>query len=277
MQIVTFATRGTEGVYRNYSRYLDDLEKEANGFRIPLIKFSEEIFFLHESYFPVGFKYFRKGAGYWIWKPLVILEAARISRERYLLYIDVDLKIENINVEELISSLQNEVASAFEMEDKLVDWISKRAFKYFGLTSKTSCKTYASGLLLFDTHHPEFEIWIQNWKSHLFNPKLLLDPFFSWKRNHRHDQTILSALVCRGTLSVAKLPDRCLITEHDAANHLSNETTRILHGRGTPLPGRRRVGFLFSILFHKFQIFQFWLRFESHNLLKKFKISRIHK
>jgi hypothetical protein len=276
MQIVTFATRGSEGVYRNYSQYLDALEAEAKRFHIPLITFSEEIFPLHPSYVPIGFQHFRKGAGYWIWKPLVILEAASISSQRYLLYMDVDLKIENINVEELIESLQDEVAAAFEMQDRLVDWCSKRAFNYFGLTSKTSCKTYASGLLLFDTQHPEFEIWIQEWRRHLLNPKLLLDPFFTWKRNHRHDQTILSALVCKGTLSVAKLPHRCLISENDGFNHLSNEATRILHGRGIPLPARR-VGFLLSVLFHKLQIFQFWFRLGRHSLLKKFNFSRNNK
>ncbi len=271
ISIVTFATTGKNYRYRDYSNFLDELRTELSKLGFDLLSYNQT------DIAPTNFKSIkpftkmRRGAGYWVWKPFIIKTAAAQIQTRYLLYVDVDLRVENINQEQLIASLNQQAVGVFEMKDKVSDWSSDRSLQYFDKNLIADSFSYASGVILLDTEHVDFENWLRIWESYLLNPKLILDPLFTTKQNHRHDQTILSSLIAIGRLSISKLPPTSLVLDG------SNETTHrndwggtvLRHGRLERPVDDKRSRNQISVIFHKAQLVMFWIRFSVVNLKKK--------
>ncbi len=258
--IVTFASIGKSYNSRDYSPQLMQLQNELSDSGVRLWAYNQNDINRNEIPCSRAFWVLRKGAGSWVWKPYVIREAATCSKARYLLYMDVDLRILNLDVAELISSLDGKPAAAFEMQDKISDWSSKKCLDFFSKAVIQDSKSYASGLILFDTEHHRFSEWLATWENLLVDPRLILDPFFSIHNSHRHDQTILSSLIVSGAIEVSKLPSEVLVySPPDLDAIVANPAKSVfLHARSPQSTTRFNFRKFISFLFHKVQLIQFW-------------------
>jgi len=259
-EIVTFASIGKSYKARNYSTQLMQLQGDLRNLDIHLWSYNQNDIDRNQIPCSRAFWVLRKGAGSWVWKPYVIRSSAAHSPSRYLLYMDVDLRILNLDVPELISSLEGRPAAAFELQDQISDWSSKRCLNFFNKAIIQDFKSYASGLILFDTEHPQFFDWLDTWENFLVNPKLILEPFFSIHNTHRHDQTILSSLVVSGQLKMSKLPSEVLVYSPPDPSEIESSPTKSIffHARSPQNIFILKYPKFISFLFHKLQLMQFW-------------------
>jgi hypothetical protein len=150
-----------------------------------------------------------RGAGYWIWKPYIILKTFDlIENGDCVLYSDAGLKvIDNLNpLFELSRSLPNEGKIIFR-----VPWVgAKHVAKVwtkrdcFVLTNANESKYWnapmtngAVSLWVKNNNNIEF---LKEWLRYLRDPRISTDDFNMFGMNdpefkdHRHDQSVLSIL-----------------------------------------------------------------------------------
>ncbi len=270
LTIVTFATFGKYRSHRDYTDFVVRLRQSCSILGLNLLVFSyatdsvEADFVLQDRTYPM-----RKGAGYWSWKPEVIREASQFAKTRYLMYLDSDLILNRLPNFSKVSNFDELGVAVFQTDDDLVYWTSKRCLKYFGIRNNQNDKIFYAGSILLDLHNRRSFDFLDTWEKHLLKDRLLLDPFWSFSLNHRHDQSILSCLVAVSEVQVALLPSGFFQT--GSVNKSSQSEAWLIHGETNILNESKIVSFLSSLksrLFHKFELGFFLF----HTFFSNFKI-----
>ena len=202
--VVTFATFGRKRNGRDYTFYVERIRDSCKKLGLDFLVFSFEGGLEMAGYFEIErLLPMRKGAGYWSWKPNVVLQAAGMAKSRYVLYIDADLNLKGLpKVLEIPGFTENGIA-VFSTSEQLVDWTSKKCLRAFGIDRNNKSKIVASGIILIDTHNMNYKKFLLEWNEAMSDMTKLLDPFWSWKMIHRHDQSILSCLIALSAIRVS--------------------------------------------------------------------------
>lgn len=142
----------------------------------------------------------RYGAGAWFWKPIIILDALELSSAKYLMYLDVDCRITKDPLPYLEEHLKLNSIALFKNPQLLMENISHRAKKSLMLESKfSSPPTLVTAGIVLVKNSLEARKELIVWSKAMGNPRVLLHPVITFKKEkHRHDQSVLSALISMG-------------------------------------------------------------------------------
>ena len=144
----------------------------------------------------------KRGYGYWIWKPLVILDVMRKSTEGdIIVYADTGstISVQKEKFQQLIQDVvthpTHRVAYVSEYCEGL--WTKRDVFDFFGSTDFTQRQLGGSPQFLMNT--PENEYVMQDWlrvmcidSYHLVDDSVSIGKNYEPFGEHRHDQSILS-------------------------------------------------------------------------------------
>ncbi len=199
--LVTFATVGPKTPFRDYSEKVDGLKRFAESAGIDFKSFNHiEIASSRFNRYKNEYFKLRKGAGYWHWKPIVILEAIQLFPSSLILYVDVDVDFVKIEKHKLIQTAMSAPIHAFKTLDLIYDWTSTQCLTDLdpGLTYRKSY-IYVAGIILVNPEFKATEYFLMQWMAAMDNEQSLLDPKNSLSRRHRHDQSIFSLLAAKET------------------------------------------------------------------------------
>ena len=262
LTVVTFATLGSRLGQRDYSAALLRMRQNCKRLGVELLTSTFEGSGISEVNFEIEREIFlRKGAGYWHWKPKVIKKALSIAQSRYILYLDVDLHL--VSLPNFLESRELEEVGllAFETNEKLSDWSSKRCLKHFQLESDYEASIISASLILADSTSAIALKSLDYWENALKNRKLLLDPFWTIKTNHRHDQSVFSCLIATGSVKLCRLRQGFYQTGlNNGHNEIDNAW--VIHGSLESKTEKEKlvlIHTLRSFLFHKVELAFFLL------------------
>lgn len=139
----------------------------------------------------------KRGGGYWIWKPKIILHALENLGKR-VLYLDASVGWDG-DIHQQIDAMGDwfTVRSGYAQ----ADWTKRDCFTLMACDEEKywSAKQLWAGCVLVDTTK---EWLLKLWLSYCENPNIIMDipnvcgkPNFPNFREHRHDQSILTNLV----------------------------------------------------------------------------------
>jgi hypothetical protein len=257
--VATFATFGVSAKYRDYSEQHESMSKSCLREGVPLLTYSfQECFspgleILSRPY-PM-----RKGAGYWAWKPELIKNALSKSASRYILYVDVDLSIRRLDSLVVDSSFFENGVALFETREHLSDWCSTRCLRRFRLLGQGSRKIFSASVVLVDSQNSRANELLEVWDRALRDYRMILDPVFTFKTNHRHDQSVLSCLIATSKVRTSHFAQGFYQTGVDNGNQTVGSAW-LVHGeiRSLSNPGRiSRFNVWRSFLFHKYELVKF--------------------
>ena len=140
-----------------------------------------------------------RGAGYWLWKPYVILKAMKqIPRGDFLLYVDSGSLLKN-NVEKLIEKLGDKDILLFNNSYRMEPYTKSKLYKIMNASPEASYprEQLAAGYILL-RNTPQAQKFIEQWLYWAQIPGAIdnspseseLPSFIE----HRHDQSILCIL-----------------------------------------------------------------------------------
>jgi hypothetical protein len=147
-----------------------------------------------------------RGAGYWLWKPTIILsEIQKLAENEYLLYFDSSITLDaKLNLEEFEVGKKAFHVWAYEQHsNNLESWTDGRVLDYLDVSpgSRKSPMVIAGFLLIKKTKKSLqlIEKWLE-WS--LIDDLLCPDRFEGYSPTHgtiwhRHDQSLLSILVAQ--------------------------------------------------------------------------------
>jgi len=272
--VVTFATFGHTRKQRDYSFFVERIRKSCSklGLRLLVLSFPDgegkADFWEIKRVLPM-----RKGAGYWSWKPEVIFESLKLANTRYMLYLDSDLNIHAAPTISEIPEFSKNGVAVFRTNELLSDFTSKRCLKSFGVDKKNNFPIISASAVLIDRENPNAINFLLEWRRSINDLTKLLDPFWSWRMFHRHDQSILSCLIATSAVQVSFFTPGFYQTGINNKN-LSPDKAWLTHGEvGTAISKHRidRLDDLKSRIFHKYELGIYLLR----NRLPKTRIFRI--
>lgn len=262
LTVVTFATLGSSLGQRDYSAALLRMRQNCKRLGVELLTSTFAGSGISQVNFEIERELFlRKGAGYWHWKPKVIKKALSIAQSRYILYLDVDLHLESLPNFLESRELEEVGLLAFETAEKLSDWSSKRCLKHFRLESDHEAPIISASLILVDSTSTIALKSLDHWENALNNRKLLLDPFWTIKSNHRHDQSVFSCLVATGSVKLCRLRQGFYQTGLDNGQ-TEIEEAWIIHGSLESKTKKETLALIYSLkafLFHKVDLAVFLL------------------
>jgi hypothetical protein len=165
---------------------------------------------LTDSDLPENFKkefenYFleKRGYGYWIWKPFIILnELKNISNDEILLYIDSTDLPKSPFFDLILNHFKTENIFLTNRGYKHGDWTKRDCFIHMNCDNEKYYNEFQleAGLLAFKKNDLCFSI-LNEWFENMKNKKILDDtpntlgfPNLPNFRDHRHDQSILTNL-----------------------------------------------------------------------------------
>lgn len=159
----------------------------------------------------------KQGAGFWLWKPWVILNTMRHAPENAIIIYADSGCVFKTSLLPLIDLTKKHGMLLCEYEDKQTyGYASKRTKREVFIQLDCDSPEYynkpalwAGFLMLKNT--PETRQFIEKWLSYCENPKLLIDgpsskselPEF---QGHHHDQAILTALAAQSTIPKYLIP-----------------------------------------------------------------------
>lgn len=159
------------------------------------------------------------GAGYWLWKPWVILDAMKKAPENaVIIYADTG-SVFNGSLKPLVKMMGDHpflfcYYDDEEREGLLENRVTKEVFQKLGCENEHCYKhpIIWAGFLIV-RNNQKARIFIQEWLDHCRDKKLLLGQYGDSKnirnfKGHQQDQTILGVLV-------AKTEDKVLIPYYD--------------------------------------------------------------
>lgn len=259
IHVITFGTTGKSTSYRDYSKELIRLQSEAQRLGCSFEAYNQFSESFVKSQLALNRYPMRKGAGYWSWKPDIILDAISKNPSHLILYLDADFEL--VRLDELLDGINKEnfgVALA-QMNHHLRNWISKRCAEHFKISSTTDPLAYSASVILANPLNDSCVPCLMQWRDNLSKPKLLLDPVFTLRRNHRHDQTILSAMIAIGTIKVFDLPEIIYIEGVSNENDYERAWVRSKKTSKKVINSLHVFLKIRSIAFHKWQLVKFWL------------------
>jgi len=262
--VVTYATKGKNFRHRDYSDSIIRLSSQCKKLGLGFQDASDLVDGNFGS--PKSEMYYglRKGAGYWSWKPKVILAAITHVSTRYILYVDVDVHIFQVPISKLIHSTDVFGLSLYKTNEELKDWTSPRCLKIHNIGKLSLDKIYSASAIFIDIQSKDAISALVMWDEAIQDPKQLLDPFWSVKLNHRHDQSIISCLVASERIKVGALP---LGFYQGGVDNGSVTTSNSWMATGIQTPSassnsKRHLLYLKTFLFHKFQLGLFLVRLQ---------------
>lgn len=145
----------------------------------------------------------QRGAGYWIWKPWIILDTLKIlDGDEGFLYLDAGA-LPNLHVDSYLNFLTDGKIHLWSQKSALEDnkyWVDPDVWEHIvGDRDVRGTHAWAGAILSPNTE--ECRRIIEMWLNLCLNPKLLRpETFQSYTRGseliaHRHDQSILNCLI----------------------------------------------------------------------------------
>jgi hypothetical protein len=200
--VVTFATVQSSLTNRNYSNEVKQMRKGVESKGINFLHYDINDV-LDSIYYVSKLKYFslRKGAGYWHWKPAVILDA--LSRFDNVIYLDVDRNISDLKSYE-ITKVEQTSGMGFFVTDFDFRVHTNKYFKRIR-NSNQEVKMIDAGMIILCKNGKDTFRFLNDWQSEIEDHKKLLDDVFPFVKRHRHDQTIASFLISTKQYSHTKL------------------------------------------------------------------------
>lgn len=197
--VVTFATNSKDSPFRDYSEKNALLKDFVTKMGIEFLSFNPTQV-LNSEFYSYQNKYFslKKGAGFWHWKPVVILEALKSYPTHTILYVDVDVDIRMLDESKLILKSENHPIFAFQTLSNIKSWTSMRCIEILdpNLTC-TGAPLYVAGILLIQSKSELVREFLFSWIEAMDNRDALLDSKYKLFSNHRHDQSIFSILASK--------------------------------------------------------------------------------
>ena len=146
------------------------------------------------------------GAGYWVWKPYLILEALKnLEKGETLIYLDSGIEIVAPLNPLLDCCRQNNGVAVFSTGVSCAQWTKRDVFVMLDcdVPQSWSAPMLAGGMLVLQKT-PEALLLLQEWARVCLETDLVSDapnrcglPNPEDFRAHRHDQSILSVVSCR--------------------------------------------------------------------------------
>lgn len=147
---------------------------------------------------------YQRGAGYWCWKPYIILKVMRIMNEGdYLIYTDAGIIYVN-KIQELIRQLERDKQDVFLSYGfaPCKDWCKRDAFVLMDCDCEEAKNSImVSGGYVLVKKSKKSLGFIKEWQKYSMDSRIITDqPNTCGKKNyagfreHRHDQAILSLL-----------------------------------------------------------------------------------
>lgn len=201
---VTYVGTGKFNFYKDCSENAERLRQSLANYGIPLViyDFSDLRKLVKFPSSDLFYFFTRYGAGSWFWKPIVILDALNKYRSREVIYFDSDCVVTKDPRKLVHQNLtQNDIA-LFRQNTTLKGWISSRAIRILRLEEQELQNSYllTAGVILMK-NTDKARSFCSAWHNEMKNPRLLLHPHFRFQNiRHRHDQSVLSALVSKGKL-----------------------------------------------------------------------------
>jgi hypothetical protein len=144
-----------------------------------------------------------RGAGFWLWKPYLILKTLNIMEDNsYLIYMDSGAKLIK-NVDNILRMINHKGMLNFSMMQKSSKWTKGDCFFYLNKNNKDDFKdeNQMQATYLFFKKCPYVVSFVEKWLENCLLPGLLDDSKNTKMNNfedfidHRHDQAILSLMV----------------------------------------------------------------------------------
>jgi hypothetical protein len=157
------------------------------------------------------------GGGYWLWKPIIILDRLQsIEEGAVLMYADIGCEFSSKGTEILNKMLSDVlVAEALFFSMPFVErhWTAPNFLKYMSATMGEQDSGQISATYFYIKNSPNTRAFVKKWIeiaccenfAHLMGHVKLLD-FFRFIE-HRHDQSILSLLVKRSKFKITDQVD----------------------------------------------------------------------
>ena len=275
--IVTFATFGNSRKHRDYSRLVNRLRSKCDEIGLDLAVFSFENGNGSADVEVIRRKLpMRKGAGYWSWKADAIKLAVKHTSTRYILYVDCDLDVRGLPDILSISGFTETGVAVFKTKERLIDWTSTKCLENFSLTDREDLSIVGASTVLIDCKNANSEEFLNRWDSALSNYRNLLDPFWTIRLNHRHDQSILSCLIASSQVQVSFVPPGFFGSGLDNGA-LKPGDAWIIHGEVEALSVAKMSQFFSkakTFIYHKFELglFLFMQQLRSIALFQLWKI-----
>lgn len=142
----------------------------------------------------------KRGAGYWVWKPYIILKALQMIPENdIIIYLDTGIFIEKPIDSLLNNSLKHADIALLNIELLNKFWVKRDILREFDFDNdeiRNSPNIAAGYILIRNTHFSRKFIleWLSySQKSHLIDDSPSKDEYLDFKDN-RHDQALLTML-----------------------------------------------------------------------------------
>ncbi len=263
--VVTYATKGRNVRYRDYSESITRLSSQCEKLGLGFKDVSDLVNINFEYSKSQPYHGLRKGAGYWSWKPKAIFAGMAHVSTRYILYVDADVHIFQVPFSKLINSVEIFGMSLYLTNEKLKDWTSPRCLKLYSIDDNSCDRIYSASAIFLDKQSKIAISALKMWEVAIQDYRQLLDPFWSVKLNHRHDQSIISCMIASERIKVGSLPlgfyqggvDNGDVTISNSWMATGIEDFAVLSN------SRKHLLHLKTFLFHKFQLglYLFRLRF----------------
>jgi hypothetical protein len=202
LYVITFIGSHRLGFYKDCRKSEARLRKSLEPFGIPLVTYNlGDLLSLIPNLSSNRIYFFtRYGVGAWFWKPILIRHALTTLKSEYLIYVDSDCAF-NINPTKVIEkTLFDSDLAFFAQNHKLKGWISTRAYRFLemDLLELEKADLVTAGIAIVRNSEKSKQS-LQAWELAMRNPRVLLHPLRDkFGIRHRHDQSILSALIARG-------------------------------------------------------------------------------
>lgn len=197
IKLITFATP-------NYEKYRQVLhEKMMQTYPVTHLQKTEKD--IDENFRKENehiFKY-KRGYGYWIWKPYFILkELQKLESNEFLLYMDTQDMVYSNFFELLLNYLKTNDLFVFEMCHKHQRWTKRDCFVLMDCDTDHYHNAHQLEAGLIGLKKSDTSIFImQEWLKYCKNENVVTDvpnicglPNFPTFQDHRHDQSILTNL-----------------------------------------------------------------------------------
>jgi len=145
----------------------------------------------------------KRGAGYWLWKPYIILDMlSKINEGDYLVYMDSGANFIK-DPSNILRMLNHKGVLTFSMVQKTSKWTKGDCFYYINGDDKLKFKdeNQIQGTYIFLRKCDESVMFVKKWLDYCTSNDLITDePNIKMDNlsdfiDHRHDQSILSLLV----------------------------------------------------------------------------------
>jgi hypothetical protein len=203
---LTFATSGKSLKHKDYSSQLARLQLNLAEFGIPLTVYDENTLRPKLDRYLKSFFWLRKGAGYWFWKPLAILDFLNSVQNSYIIYVDVDFEFRRDPKPFLDNALGKSDLCGFRQNIRLRNFTSNKCMDLIGVPRDSEADMWTASLIGIKRTSDSMES-LRVWRNYVVQPRFLMDPVFSRGKLHRHDQSILSCMVETRMMKIIDLGD----------------------------------------------------------------------